>query len=704
MGDTATVAILDRRRSLTEQGLDLLLAPGSAQRYFARSRDPDGVLHGVVGNAKHGYFEVSPNIDAVAFRIVDDATAHGIMKRIENLSAEVRPNTFLLPNTDAGGGVGYDDMLCGDGKTCGGIFEYGTWVNGGVWTTVEARALLAYFRTARYEDALRSAQQMYNLYVSTWRMDAPLKDFGLSVWADLDINLTIDAFGTAAGLVRGLFAYLYTATSLTLIPRVPDNITAMQQKFGIRWGPYSIRISTTGIASTGIVNVSLNGQPLTSAHSFNSTTIVLDYDGMPTPSPAAVASMQSNIATASDSVTVEIIFGGQQHQRKPVRSRFNSQEPTMPADAVLWFRADDLNSTYSDGSNVTLWKNAAMGSAAAVFPCPHNTVFATPGLSPPVFQAGGGVVFDGQTSFLCNDQPVVLAPEKTVVAVIEDKGSRAAFSSVFVDDTDRGLAVSPSGCAEGIPVVPGVPCSDTAARVLSIDWSGSDDGGSRNISHLRTIVTVSYNAKDIATSTVNGCNVQQPGAIVTPVSAGLSTAFLLGSRGDPASYGRYFKGVVHEIIVFNRTLTSQEYLDTVSSLQAKWSIPPATSCEPPPPQFNCTQLRLVDFAAKGLSATILNKVRAFVAAASANQTLSNTLPVAMAKAALDYNTGFEARCAGIVAGNISALRSTAATEASLVAMLQASTQMFLGLNNTVTQYRTNSLPGLPHDIAALWKF
>lgn len=146
---------------MTVQGLDLLLAPGGVQKYFVRSRDPDGLLHGVVGGAKHGYFEVSPNVDAVAFRIVDDATADAIMNQIENLSAEVRPNVFLLPNTDAGGGVGYDDMLCGTGKTCGGIFEFGTWVNGGVWTTVEARALLAYFRTGRYDDALRSAQQMY---------------------------------------------------------------------------------------------------------------------------------------------------------------------------------------------------------------------------------------------------------------------------------------------------------------------------------------------------------------------------------------------------------------------------------------------------------------------------------------------------------------------------------------------------------------
>lgn len=237
----------------------------------------------------------------------------------------------------------------------------------------------------------------------------------------------------------------------------------------------------------------------------------------------------------------------------------------QPTDAVLWFRADDLNGTHSDGSNVTIWESAASsaGSTAAVFPCPqkgatircawkflsvtarvdlkrilavilssfhllfifskktpwtvhiaqvksfgtqlrtvkmvpctyellfnattycnHHMLkrstswlhckghldivseafrsakfrgsdgaadvvcrfmtgaFPFPGSTPPVFQASaGGVMFDGRASFLCNKQPVALAPEKTIVAVVEDMGSLVAFSSVFVDNTDRGLAV-----------------------------------------------------------------------------------------------------------------------------------------------------------------------------------------------------------------------------------------------------------------------
>ena len=133
----------------------------------------------------HRYFEASPNHDAVAWRVVNDSLAEEIMGTIDGLGSALRPYTFILPNTDAGGGGGYDDMLCSDGSTwcngitrgcvvfrlcasgqsvcivaesllllrlhclcfCSGIFAYGTWVNGGVWTTQEARAILAYFRT-----------------------------------------------------------------------------------------------------------------------------------------------------------------------------------------------------------------------------------------------------------------------------------------------------------------------------------------------------------------------------------------------------------------------------------------------------------------------------------------------------------------------------------------------------------------------------
>ena len=50
-------------------------------------------------------------------------------------------------------------------------------------------------------------------------MDNPLTDFGNEVYqGDEDINLTIDNFGNFGAMIRGLFEYLYSAFSLTLLP------------------------------------------------------------------------------------------------------------------------------------------------------------------------------------------------------------------------------------------------------------------------------------------------------------------------------------------------------------------------------------------------------------------------------------------------------------------------------------------------------
>jgi hypothetical protein len=81
---------------------------------------------------RHGYFEASPNHDAVALGVVDDAMSAKIVSRIKSLGANIRPNVFILPNTDAkgalpgtAGAIGYDDMPCGTGITCGSIWEFG---------------------------------------------------------------------------------------------------------------------------------------------------------------------------------------------------------------------------------------------------------------------------------------------------------------------------------------------------------------------------------------------------------------------------------------------------------------------------------------------------------------------------------------------------------------------------------------------------
>ena len=75
--------------------------------------------------------KASPNHDAVAWRVVDDELAEDIMATIDTLGVKIRPNTFILPNTDAGGGVGYDDMLSDkNGRPLNPYPQYGTWVNG----------------------------------------------------------------------------------------------------------------------------------------------------------------------------------------------------------------------------------------------------------------------------------------------------------------------------------------------------------------------------------------------------------------------------------------------------------------------------------------------------------------------------------------------------------------------------------------------
>jgi hypothetical protein len=212
VGNTTLAAELAVWRDLNLAGIaqHFLVTSKAGPRYMVRSVDPGtGMKHGVLGQTPHGYYEASCNHDAVAFRIVDDALAEEFMSIIDSLGDKIRPNTFILPNTDAGGGVGYDDMLCGSGATCGGIFEYGTWVNGGVWSTQEARAILAYYRTGRPHLAAASMQCMLDRFSSSWQMDAPLPDFGTKTWKQgVPTVVTIDAFGVGSALLRGLFEWV----------------------------------------------------------------------------------------------------------------------------------------------------------------------------------------------------------------------------------------------------------------------------------------------------------------------------------------------------------------------------------------------------------------------------------------------------------------------------------------------------------------
>ena len=240
------VRLYQADRGSARKALSLLTTD---EGYFIRSLDPDGVKHGVFGAAQHGYLEASPNHDAIAFGIVDQAQAEKIYRKMASIP-QLRPHQFILPNYPS-----YDDTY---EDKLDGIWSYGTWVNGGEWGTCEARMILGYYRLGKFEDARRSMRQLMK-FAEAFRMDNPLVNCGDDVYQPtLPINLTYDAFGPPAALIRGLFEYDYRADGLTLHPHIPPGITELEQKFPIRFGAKQILISTVG--SGPISRVQINGQ------------------------------------------------------------------------------------------------------------------------------------------------------------------------------------------------------------------------------------------------------------------------------------------------------------------------------------------------------------------------------------------------------------------------------------------------------------
>jgi hypothetical protein len=254
---------LRARRESARAGLSRLTTD---EGYLICSLDPDGTRHGVYGAAKHGYFESSPNHDAIALRVADDAQAEKIYNRIASIPG-LRPYDFIIPNYPS-----YDDMY----EKAEGLWAFGTWVNGGHWSTCEARMVLAYYRLGKFEDARRSMKRLIG-FANRWRMDNPLTKFGSELYQpNQPINLCYDSFGPAAALIRGLFEYQYKADRLVLVPHIPPRITRLEQRFPIRFGSKRLYLSTVG--SGPVTSVTVNGREW---REFDAETVTLAYSATP---------------------------------------------------------------------------------------------------------------------------------------------------------------------------------------------------------------------------------------------------------------------------------------------------------------------------------------------------------------------------------------------------------------------------------------
>lgn len=279
-GDKEKLSEYEKRQKITRESLPQLLTPAG---YLVKSIEPGGVKHGVLGQKQFGYMEGVVNADAVGLRVVDDRTSEAIYKQIAAFP-EIRPFDFLLTNAP-----GLDDTYGNWGSSTGpgidGFWTFGDWVNGGVWGTVEGRAILMYYRLGKFEDIRRSATRAMK-WAKDFRMDAPWSQRGENThnpWSDSGkyrvggVAVMIDNFAIPAATIRGLFDYDYRSDRLILRPRIPGTITQYTQLQPIRFGDKKLYLSCRN-GGPNVKSVKVNGKTI--SHN-SSDAVVLLFDEIP---------------------------------------------------------------------------------------------------------------------------------------------------------------------------------------------------------------------------------------------------------------------------------------------------------------------------------------------------------------------------------------------------------------------------------------
>jgi len=280
IGNNEKLIEFEHRQQITRASLSLLITPAG---YFVKSVEPGGIRHGVLGQKQYGYLEGVANADAVSLRVADDQTSESIYKQIASFPS-IRPFDFLLTNAP-----GLDDTYGAWGRTSGkgleGFRTFGDWVNGGVWGTVESRAILMYYRLGKFEDIRRSATRAMK-WAKDFRMDAPWSQQGENIhnpWSDEGkfrvggVAVMVDNFAIPAATIRGLFDFDYRADRLILRPRIPGSITQYTQKEPVRFGEKRIYLSCNN-GGPKVKSVKINGKADPNS---SSSEVNLQYNDLP---------------------------------------------------------------------------------------------------------------------------------------------------------------------------------------------------------------------------------------------------------------------------------------------------------------------------------------------------------------------------------------------------------------------------------------
>jgi hypothetical protein len=248
--------------------------------------------------------------------------------------------------------------------------------------------------------------------------------------------------------------------------------------------------------------------------------------------------------------------------------------------AALWVKAGDL--TLQNGSAVASWPDASGGGAdltqATAALQPH---FVTDALGPGL----PGVKFDGISSFLSNSKLNVT--DSTIMAVFRDDGSSGGSNGspccsgiVFLQGSFRGLSTVPAGgqaddddnhAAAGAPIV------------TMLDWAGSNTLGTLNVRGRIVTAAAEYSSSG-SSLYVDGC-LQATSSAMSAASSGIQ----VGTRNN--ELGRFFLGVIGEIVIFPRVLNTSERSAMHAYFQDAWpTMPIKKNCGTADSGFQLSQM------------------------------------------------------------------------------------------------------------------
>lgn len=256
-------------RARLERNLAALPQLLTEEGYLVKSMDPDGTLHGVYGADRYGYLESVCNVDAIAWEVVSPAIARSIYDKIASIP-EIRGAGLLCNNYPH-----LDDTLESYRHKSTAPHSLGwlsgDWVDGGCWATVEGRAILAYMKLGKFDDAFKAAD-IYMRWAEEYRQDAPFSQWGRNTnnpWqhenddhtqCQRPVSIMVDNFAPVTCLLRGLFDLTAEAGGLRITPQIPKDIAELTQHYPIRFG--GCRIYLTYKDGDQALTACLNGRNL----------------------------------------------------------------------------------------------------------------------------------------------------------------------------------------------------------------------------------------------------------------------------------------------------------------------------------------------------------------------------------------------------------------------------------------------------------